>query len=426
MQIAVVGSGPAGLTAAYRLQQAGHQVDVLEALDVIGGRTRAVHFGPGHHCDTGAGWLASFYTHTLSLFDELGIRDTMLRPRQVRGAADLLIDGALHPWPLFADTVAASTLLTDHDKATFSEYIARLMETQPDQLEVDLTADDHDAEREFSQLGPRIMAYIMQSAFEGPFFTRLDTLSAAMVRSWLRALQNCRFFQLEAGMDAPWLQLARQLNVQTGKRVERVRLKSGQVEVVLDAASSRAYDGLILAVPAPAAAQIMQDRLDLAPTWLSDVRYAPQLRVYAARQTNEEAAFGVHVLPPTDIFSVEHYTGGYGAWGACPDDWQWGLVCSYGPASQPLLEQTEEAVTQTLWQAGQQVAPSLFPLEQADIIHLIRWPWAVPIMGPGYYRRLAEHQHRPPIVFAGDWMCQACVEGAVRSGESAAAALQGS
>ncbi|MEZ4679523.1 MAG: FAD-dependent oxidoreductase [Caldilineaceae bacterium] len=60
MHIAVVGAGPAGLTAAYRLQQAGHKVKVLEAQSVVGGRTHAEHFGPGHHCDTGAGWLATF------------------------------------------------------------------------------------------------------------------------------------------------------------------------------------------------------------------------------------------------------------------------------------------------------------------------------------------------------------------------------
>ena len=41
MRIAVVGSGPAGMTAAYRLQQAGHAVEVLEARDVVGGRTHA-------------------------------------------------------------------------------------------------------------------------------------------------------------------------------------------------------------------------------------------------------------------------------------------------------------------------------------------------------------------------------------------------
>ncbi|MCB0186591.1 MAG: FAD-dependent oxidoreductase [Caldilineaceae bacterium] len=44
----------------------------------------------------------------------------------------------------------------------------------------------------------------------------------------------------------------------------------------------------------------------------------------------------------------------------------------------------------------------------------------MPVMGPGHYRRLANFQQQAPIVFAGDWMSEACVEGAVRSGEAAA------
>jgi len=36
-------------------------------------------------------------------------------------------------------------------------------------------------------------------------------------------------------------------------------------------------------------------------------------------------------------------------------------------------------------------------------------------------RRLAAFQQKPPVVFASDWMNEACVKGAVRSGEAAAA-----
>ena len=35
-EVIVVGSGPAGLAAAYRLQQAGHSVRVLEAAERAG------------------------------------------------------------------------------------------------------------------------------------------------------------------------------------------------------------------------------------------------------------------------------------------------------------------------------------------------------------------------------------------------------
>ena len=424
MKIAIVGSGPAGLTAAYRLQQAGHRVEVLEALEVVGGRTHAAHFGPGHHCDTGAGWLASFYSQTLALFEELGYQDLFLRPRHVRGAADLLVEGKLYPWPFRRETVASSELLTDEDKAKFFAYLDQLLAEQPGNLEVDLRYDDHDAETEMAPLGPRVVDYIIRSAFEGPFFTRLQTMSAAMIRSWLRALQGSLFFQVAGGMDAPWLRLAQGLEIRLSEKVEKLyrRPGDGRMELITST-GTRSYEGVVLATPAPAIAQMVKEQPELVPAWVQEVQYAPQARVYAARHEPTPAKFGVHLWPPTEVFSVEFYTGNYGAWGACPEDWQWGLVCAYGPASGPFLDLPVEAATQKLWEAGRVVAPEMFSLDQAEVIQPIRWRWAVPVMAPGHYRRLAEYVRRPPVVLAGDWTNQACVEGAVRSGEAAAAAF---
>jgi predicted NAD/FAD-dependent oxidoreductase len=62
-------------------------------------------------------------------------------------------------------------------------------------------------------------------------------------------------------------------------------------------------------------------------------------------------------------------------------------------------------------------------LDEAAVVQLIRWEWAIPILSPGHYTRLSQYERRPPIVLAGDWTDQACVEGAVRSGEAAAAAF---
>jgi 2-polyprenyl-6-methoxyphenol hydroxylase-like FAD-dependent oxidoreductase len=67
MKIAVVGSGPAGLTAAYRLQQADHQVEVLEALDVMAdGRTQPTLGRDITVIPVRVGWLPS--TRERSIF----------------------------------------------------------------------------------------------------------------------------------------------------------------------------------------------------------------------------------------------------------------------------------------------------------------------------------------------------------------------
>ena len=246
--------------------------------------------------------------------------------------------------------------------------------------------------------------------------------SATHARLWLRAVQDALFFQLQGGMDTPWLQLAQRLNVRTNERVETLHRRGNGVELICTSGTRR-YEGVVLAVPAPAAMHILTNEPTLAPAWLGEVHYAPQVRVYAARQTTEDAQFGVHLLPPTDLFSVEWYSGRHGAWGACPADWQWGLICTYGPTCSKFLAQDEQSVTQNLWEQGRAIVPQMFPLAQADVVHYHRWEWAVPIMHTGHYRNLAAFHNRPPVVFAGDWMNNACVEGAVRSGEASGSGI---
>src|SRR5262245_10130086 len=266
MRIAVVGSGPAGMTAAYRLQQAGHTVEVLEARDVVGGRTHAEHLGPGHHCDTGAGWLTSFYSHTLALLDELDLRGLLVRPRNVRGAADLRTGGQIYRADQAGER-AAFKLLSDAERQALTQYLERVYAEQPDGLEIDLAADDRSAEADVAVLGERIVDYVFRPWFEGPFFTRLNQMSAAMLRSWLKAYVGATFYQVAGGMDTPWLRLAERMEVRTGAPVGSAHIHAGGVELELPS-GARHYDGVVLACPAIASAGILGAQASEVLPWI--------------------------------------------------------------------------------------------------------------------------------------------------------------
>lgn len=73
--IAIVGGGVAGLTAAYRLSQAGQRVTLYEASDRLGGRmfTRRDFNQDGQFCELGGELVDSNHGALRALADELGV-----------------------------------------------------------------------------------------------------------------------------------------------------------------------------------------------------------------------------------------------------------------------------------------------------------------------------------------------------------------
>lgn len=421
MRIAVIGGGPAGLTTAHRLQAAGHEATVFEARDVPGGRTHSEHYGPGHWSDTGAGWLASFYPRTIALLDEIGERGR-LRRIQLRGGGDLRLDGRIVPNPNSVPRIVMTPLLTPLEKVRFFLFMATLFATQSGRLRLSERYDDATANDVLRWAGRNATERIVRPSFEGPFFSRLEEMSGALVRSWLRDLSIGTFYHVEGGMDAPWRILGERLTIRTGANVEGIAsVAGGGVELMLTGEPAKRFEGAVVAVPAPVASEIV-GAADL-PDAVRTIRYAPHVRLYAARRASGQPRFGVHVFPNEEVATIEMGRGGDGGWGKIPDDVEWALVCAPSASSGPLLELDDEALKARLWSVASSIEPRLFPLADAEIVHLIRWPMAVPTVDRGYLARIRTLPQRPPIVFAGDWLVQPCVEGAVRSGERAAAAF---
>ena len=71
--VAVIGAGLAGLSAARRLREAGLDVIVLEARDRVGGRTLSVTEDGGRLVEYGGQWVGPTQDRVLALIDELGL-----------------------------------------------------------------------------------------------------------------------------------------------------------------------------------------------------------------------------------------------------------------------------------------------------------------------------------------------------------------
>src|SRR3954452_22856546 len=71
--VAIVGGGLAGLTAARNLVKAGHSVVVLEARERVGGRTLNHKLADGQVLETGGEFVGPTQTRVLALAKSLGI-----------------------------------------------------------------------------------------------------------------------------------------------------------------------------------------------------------------------------------------------------------------------------------------------------------------------------------------------------------------
>jgi squalene-associated FAD-dependent desaturase len=74
MNVAVIGGGWAGLTAAFYLQEAGHAVQIFEAAHTLGGRAKRVYSrNLDSDIDNGQHILLGAYSETLALMEALGL-----------------------------------------------------------------------------------------------------------------------------------------------------------------------------------------------------------------------------------------------------------------------------------------------------------------------------------------------------------------
>lgn len=98
VDVAIIGAGLAGLTAAHRVLQAGHSCVVLEARDRIGGRIYSHQLTGGGIVDLGAAWINdTSQSRMIALARRLGLE--LIEQNTIGNAVLQDADGSIKPFP---------------------------------------------------------------------------------------------------------------------------------------------------------------------------------------------------------------------------------------------------------------------------------------------------------------------------------------
>lgn len=262
--VAVVGAGLSGLTAARALVDAGREVVVLEARDRVGGRLLNASLGDGVQVDLGGQWVGSDHSRVQGLAGDLGIGtfpqfgdgenllDVSGTRRRYRGTIPRLGPGVL--WDIFiarrriarlargvgAEQPWAAQQAAELDRQTLADWCASNVRTPIARELIGL------AGRTVWGTGPEelsMLHVLFYVSAAGSFDKLIDTEGGA---------QQDR---LEGGAQELALGIAASLGerVWLGAPVRRIERRDHSVRIVADGLELEAQRVIVAAPPAIAA-----------------------------------------------------------------------------------------------------------------------------------------------------------------------------
>lgn len=421
----VVGGGVAGCAAAFRLRAAGRRVTLLEAGEVIGGRTRTIDLD-GTRVELGAIYLLNSYERTLALLADAGATHLTTPWSPTAG----LWDGTqLHEVRYdFLPSFFRLPLLTLRDKVRLAVGAVRsIVGPAPEPFETDsLARFDHGADMETwarRRFGDNVFEYVIRPLIEPSFGTDCRELSTPYLAGILKRAHRAKFRLPVHGMGTIVEALVRDVDVQLGCRATAVTRDGDGYAVTIEDGRTLRTPELVIATPSAEAATLLADVLH--EHQLEALRDAPYASMAHAVLRWEDDPWPGHELE---------------------------MLLPVGAGPRPLLGTiVKTGRTSTLVPAGARLMNSYFSneatrrLDDAQIIDLaldhvravygggfpppkatvVRFGAALATSTPGHYARMRQLRTGLPegLALAGDHLAHLGVETAVVSGERAAADL---
>lgn len=431
-RIAVIGAGIAGLTAAYRLRQAGLHPVVFEAADYAGGRIKTVRRN-GWQFDVGAFIYLGSYTQSVELMKELGLSAQLGRFDAV-GAMPR--DGRLHGLDLRKPlrSILGTPYLSTSAKLRAIRLFLFLARHWKDLNYHDSTrtaAIDTDTVRSWCEreLNQELLDYLAAVIVRGPWLTSPDEASIALLLWTMKNFFKPWFYGLSGGMDALPQALAAAVDVRLQHPVLNVSDRGDGVEVCYQQHGqdrSERFDRCLITTTAEQTLAIYPQLAGVPRQFFESVRYISSVNTHLALKTrpaNPATYIMVSPREQRDLCGVivDHLKAEQRV---PPGKGMLTVFCRHEWCVEHLDAPSARIIDQVLGF----LRPYYGDLEnEIEDVEIGRWPRVVPIMHEGRFKAVAAYRAacdpRARVQFAGDLVPMGGVNAALVSGEQAAQRL---
>jgi oxygen-dependent protoporphyrinogen oxidase len=431
-EVAVVGAGPSGLAAAYRLQEAGHRVRVFDRRDRPGGKMQT-SYRDGFVIDEGPSIMPSGYASILGLARDAGMGADVMAGGSIFGFAG---PKGLHY--LDAEHLIRSgltfNLLGPRSKLGLLRLTVDALRSRSKFSFEDLsTAAEYDFE-DAATYGRRradedVMHYVVDSLLRTLVGASAEELSAVDFRFGFAKFIGSRYKVFREGMGSYAHHVAKHLTLQLECTVELVEQTAHQARVRWrDTAGNEhdeRFDGCVIAADAKTMRRIYPGLDPARREFVDRLTYTTHVNVCAAlsRAPRDVPAMAINVPesvhPGLIVIVLDH-----------------NKLASHAPAGKGLLslftstgwsaqlrDQDDDVVINEVLEAAEWVLPGVRSTLEFASVH--RWDPMLLQSYPGYYRGLRAFReqsgrHDRHVQLAGDYFCQGSVNAATAAGERAA------
>lgn len=430
-EVIVVGAGPSGLAAAFRLQQAGHRVRVLEASERAGSTLRTDR-RDGFVIDRGAFFIPTTHTSLLNLARDAGI-DGTIRPggdvfAAVRGGRLHRLDTAR-----LAKSFKDTTLISGRAKLAAAKLAPEVWRARTASIERIADAGRYDYESLATWARrtqhPEIAEYVIEAAVRSMYAAEAEDVSRVEFLGVIALFGGAKLVAFEGGMGEYASKLAALCDVTLGAQVKAVEQIPGGARVTWGGAGgerSEEVAGAIVAVPARAATRLMPGMDDWRRAYLNRLPKGPLLLPSFALSTEPADLGATYTMIPhsehpflAGIVSDHNKAPGRVPAGkglvtlACCTEWS---ARHYG-------DDDESICTEAL-QAAERFMPGIS--DTVEFSAVSRWAQQYPPVG--HYAGLGEFTARTQaadrtVQLCGEFAATPHLATATASGERAARAL---